>query len=164
MINKILKPKQAIEIAKKLREQKRSIVLVGGVFDILHIGHIKFLEKAKERGNILFVFLESDETARKTKGKNRPINTQKIRAQVLSSVEFVDYIIVLPEMKNDANYDKLVSLIHPIAIAITANDKNIKHKIRQAELIDTKVISVVSEIENKSTTKIAKIIEEENNL
>lgn len=159
-MNKILKPKEAIEIARKLKKQGRSVALVGGFFDILHIGHIKFLEKAKEKADALFVFLESDEQARKLKGENRPVNTQKARAEVLSALKSVDYIVLLPKMKNDKHYDKLVTLINPMIIAVTKGDKNIKHKIRQAEKIGAVILPVLSHIPDKSTSKLAKIIEE----
>lgn len=163
-MKKILTTTEAAKLAKKIRETGKKIILAGGVFDILHVGHIKFLGKARKKGDFLFVFLESDENVRQTKGENRPINTQNIRAQVLSSLQYVDYVILLPRMKNDADYDRLVTLIRPMAIAITANDKNIKHKMRQAEIIGAKVLSVVSEISNESTSRMVKIIEEENNL
>ncbi len=161
-MNKIIKNSEAITITKKLRRQNKSIVLVGGFFDILHIGHIKFLEKAKGQGDYLFILLESDETAKKTKGESRPINTQASRAQILSALKFVDYIVILPRMKNDADYDRLVTRLRPTVIAVTQNDKNIKHKMRQAKLIGAKVISVISQISNHSTSRLIKIIEENN--
>lgn len=157
-MTKIIQPKRAIEIARKLRNQNRKIVLVGGVFDILHIGHIKFLEKAKEKGNILFVFLESDDTAKKLKGENRPINTQKTRALVLAALETVDYIVLLPKMKNDKDYDKLVTLIKPLVIAVSGNDKNIEHKKRQAKITGAKVLTVTAQISNQSTTRLVTIM------
>ncbi len=163
-MNKLLTINQAIKTSEELRKNGKSIVLAGGVFDILHIGHIRFLKKAKKKGDSLFVLLESDKTARKNKGENRPINTQSARAEVLSSIEFVDCVILLPEMKKDRDYDRLVTHIQPMYIAITEKDKGIKHKMRQAKTVGAKVLSVTPEIKDKSTTKIAKIIEEENNL
>ncbi len=163
-MKKIIKIKDIKKIAQQLKKENKKIVIVGGFFDILHIGHIKFLRKAKEKGDTLLVLLESDETSRKLKGENRPINAQDIRAKVLEALEFVNYIISLPVMKNDKDYDNLISLINPSFIAVTQNDKNIGHKKRQAKITGAKLISVISEIKDKSTTKIAKIIEQENNL
>lgn len=163
-MKKIISAQEAIEISNQLKIQGQKIVLIGGFFDILHIGHIKFIEKAKEKGDFLFILLESDKTARKLKGKNRPINSQENRAEVLASLQSVDYIVTLSEMKNDTDYDKIVSLINPAIIAVTENDKNIQHKQRQAKSIKAKVLTVVSEISNESTTKLARIIEKENNL
>ncbi len=159
---KIITIDSAIKVSERLRSQGKSIVLVGGFFDILHIGHIQFLEKAKRQGDYLFVLLESDETAKKTKGESRPINTQALRAQILSALEFADYIVMLPKMKNDTDYDRLVTRLHPMVIAVTQNDKNLKHKMRQAKLVGAKVIPVISQISNQSTSRLIKIIEENN--
>ncbi len=159
-MNKILNINQGIKTAKKLRKEGKRIVLAGGIFDILHVGHIKFLEKAKKKGDVLFVLLESDETARKLKGEKRPINNQRTRALVLSALEAVNYTILLPRMKNDKDYDRLITLIKPMVIAISENDANIKHKKRQAKIIGAKVVSVTAQISNQSTTRLIKIIEE----
>lgn len=158
-MSKILKVDAAIKIAKKLREQNKSIVLSGGCFDILHVAHVKFLENAKKQGNILFVLLESDDNVRKLKGKNRPINSLKNRAIVLSSLSSVDYVVQLPNLKNDTDYDRVVSQIRPSIIAITAKDPNIVHKIRQAKQINGKVVRVLQRISDQSTTRLAKLID-----
>ena len=63
------------------------IVLVGGCFDILHLGHVVFLEKAKKEGDVLVVLLESDEKVRFLKGKGRPVHTQSERAEILSALK-----------------------------------------------------------------------------
>ncbi len=160
-MNKILKVEEAIKIAIKLREENKSIVLVGGCFDILHVAHVKFLEKAKQKGNVLFVLLENDDNVRKLKGKNRPINTQKNRAMVLSALSSVDYVVQLPNLKNNTDYDKVVSQIQPSIIAITAKDPNIVHKIRQAKQINGKVVSVLQKISDQSTTRLARLIDQD---
>ncbi len=160
-MKKILNIDQAAKIANKLKKQNKSIVVAGGFFDILHIGHIRFLEKARQSGNMLFVLLESDKTARKLKGKNRPINSVQIRAEILAALTCVDYIVILPEIKNNQDYDKLISSLSPMVLAVTKNDKNIEHKKRQAQKTGARVLSVVSEIDNESTSRIARIIEKE---
>lgn len=160
-MNKILNITQITEIVNSIKNDNKTIVLTGGFFDILHIGHIKFLQKAKEKADFLFVLLESDENAKKLKGKGRPINNQQIRAEMLSAINFVDYVIKLPEMKNNTDYDKLINLINPDIFAVSQNDKNLNHKIRQAETLGAKVIEVTPEISNQSTTKIIKILEQE---
>lgn len=159
-MNKILKVEEGIKIAKKLREQNKSIVLAGGIFDILHVGHIKFIENAKKVGNYLFILLESDEKAMATKGENRPINSQKERAFMLSTIKDIDYIVMLPHMKKDEDYDKLVAQIKPSIVATTYKDPYIIHKQRQARRLGFKVVYVINKIRGSSTTKLAKIIEE----
>lgn len=158
---KIVNVQEAIKIAKEIRQKEKRIVLVGGCFDILHVAHVKFLEKARQKGDFLFVLLESDRNVQKLKGKNRPINTQKNRAIVLSSLTCVDYVVQLPNLKNDNDYDKLVSQIRPSIIAITAKDPNIVHKIRQAKQINGKVVSVLQKISDQSTTRLARLIDQD---
>ncbi len=147
---------QVKKISNKLKNRKKIIVLVGGCFDILHIGHIKFLQKAKEKGDFLFVLLESDESVKKLKGSKRPINTQKDRAEILSSLKMVDYVIILPKLLKDGEYDKLIKSLRPNVLAVTVGDKNIKHKVRQAKITGAKVIPVLKRIKNKSTRNILK--------
>ena len=160
-MNKIVTPEQAIKIRKKIRTSGKTIVVAGGIFDILHLGHIRFLQKAKKHGDFLFVLLESDENAKRKKGNNRPIHTQKYRAFVLSSLEAIDYVITLPEMTKNSQYDRLINQLAPNVIAATKGDRENQHKERQAEIIGSKVEYVVGRIENQSTTRLEKIIKSE---
>lgn len=157
MNNKILNIREAIEISQRLRKQNKSIVVAGGFFDILHLGHIKFLEKAKKYGDCLFVLLEEDENA-KEKGKDRPINPQLLRAKILSSIQSVDYVLMLKNMTNNKLYDKLMVKIRPDIITTTYADPYIDHKKRQAKLINAKVVYAIKRISNYSTTKYLKLI------
>lgn len=151
---KTLSPKKASEKISDLKTKNETIVLVGGCFDILHAGHIAFLKAAKNSGDKLFILLESDDAIRQKKGNSRPIHTQEDRASILSSLNSVDYIILLPHLKSDAEYDELIFALKPDIIAITKGDSGKIHKLRQANLIDAKVIEVIGKIEEVSTTKL----------
>lgn len=155
-MNKILKIKEAIRIAQQLRKQNKTIVVAGGFFDILHIGHIKFLENSKKHGDYLFVLLEDDYKAKKIKGANRPINSQQNRAKILSTLGSIDYVILLKNMTNNAGYDRIIVQLAPSVLATTYGDPNIKHKKRQAKLINGRVVRVIERIYNHSTTKLSK--------
>ena len=157
-MGKVLNLQQTIDVAQKINLEKKAIVLAGGCFDVLHIGHIKFLEKARQKGDYLFILLESDESVKKLKGNKRPINSQDDRAQILSALKFVDFVILLNGIKISKDYDDLVEKIHPDIIAVTQNDNAIFHKQRQAKKINAKVISVMERLEDKSTTRLAKLI------
>lgn len=159
-MSKIINISRAVEISKKLKEQNKTIVLVGGCFDILHIGHIEFLKQAKRKEDFLFVLLESDEAIRKLKGVNRPINTQEDRARVLSALEAVDYIIAIPLFETSKKYDDLIKKIKPDTIAMTEGDPYKRHKERQARLIQARAINVIRKISNKSTTSLIKLLAE----
>ena len=157
-MNKILKIDAAVKLAQKLKRENKTIVAAGGFFDILHNGHIKFLEKSKKHGDYLFVLLEDDKKAKEVKGIKRPVNSQKNRAKILSVLKSVDYIIMLKNMTNNAKYDKLIIQMEPNVIATTFGDPYIKHKKRQAKLINGKVVRVISRIYNRSTTQLTKYI------
>ena len=111
------------------------------------------MEKAKKKGDYLIVLLESDQTIKKLKGENRPINTQSNRAKILSKLEMVDLVIPLPVMKNQ-DYDALINGLHPQVIAITALDSGIEHKKRQAKLVGAKLITVTKKVKGFSSTNL----------
>jgi rfaE bifunctional protein nucleotidyltransferase chain/domain len=159
-MDKIVSTEQINEISAVLHKQNKRIVLSGGCFDLLHVGHITFLEEAKKQGDCFIVMLESDETIKKSKGNKRPINTQADRAKILAALSAVDYIVLLkPEMSNK-EYDDLVIAIKPAIIATTSGDRNRHHKERTADLVNAKVIDVTMPISDKSTTAIIRLLDE----
>jgi len=85
------------QIAKELKNQNKTIVTCNGCFDILHIGHIKFLTEAKAQGDILIVGINSDSSVKENKGPERPINNENDRAQVLAAIKVVDYVTIFSE-------------------------------------------------------------------
>lgn len=144
-----------------MKKENKKIVLVGGCFDVLHLGHVIFLEKAKKLGDRLVVLLESDENIKKDKGNNRPINNQEIRAKMLASLKMVDQVIKLPEMKTDDEYLALIKKIKPKVIAVTSDDKRISQKKEQARLVGAKVIEVTPLVPYQSTSRVIEIISKE---
>ena len=154
--NKNLSPDKPISPLRKGRKFK--IVLVGGCFDILHLGHVIFLEKAKKLGDKLVVLLESDENINKNKGNNRPLNKQENRAKMLMSLKVVDRVIKLPEMKTDEEYLALIKKIKPSVIAITDGDKRIFQKRKQAKIVGARLVKVTKQIPYQSTSRIIDII------
>ncbi len=86
------------KIVGELKQKKKKIVTTNGVFDILHIGHKRYLEKAKQKGDILIVAINSDSSARKLgKGEGRPVVNQFLRAEMVSALECVDYVYIFYE-------------------------------------------------------------------
>lgn len=152
-MGQIINVKNSTHISSELKKEGKKIVLAGGCFDILHIGHIKFLGEAKKHANLLLVMLESDEAVKKLKGENRPINIQKDRAKILSSLSMVDYVIILSKVLKDKEYDNLILRLKPDIIATTVGDKNEAHKKRQAKKLGAKLV-YVKKIRNRSTSKI----------
>jgi len=79
------------------KKRGERIVLTNGCFDLIHVGHIRYLKEAKDEGDILIVALNSDSSVRKLKGKGRPLLNQEERAEIIASFSFVDYITFFEE-------------------------------------------------------------------
>ncbi len=89
--------------------RKKKVVFTNGCFDILHLGHVKYLERARRLGDILVVGLNSDKSVRAIKGKGRPINSERARAMVLASLSFVDYVTIF----SDDTPERLIQKLKP---------------------------------------------------
>src|SRR3972149_5936992 len=96
--DKIKTRDEMTNIVSQLRRQNKKVVMTGGFFDILHPGHTRYLQQAKNMGDVLIVALNSDESTRKNKGPKRPINPQGIRAEILAALESVDYVVIFDEV------------------------------------------------------------------
>lgn len=136
--------------------KNRKTVLVGGCFDLIHFGHLKFLEAARKEGDFLIVALESDEFIKKHKRK-LPVHQQIERAEILSNLIMVDFILLLPFFQTNNNYFDLVKKISPSIIAVTEGDKQLENKKRQAIVVGAEVREVITNLKNFSTRNIAKI-------
>ncbi|MGE5438164.1 MAG: D-glycero-beta-D-manno-heptose 1-phosphate adenylyltransferase [Syntrophothermus sp.] len=88
---------EIINIRKKLKEENKKVVFTNGVFDILHPGHVDYLNKAKALGDILIVGLNSDASVKRIKGEKRPIFNQEERGNLLASLKPVDYVSIFEE-------------------------------------------------------------------
>lgn len=104
---KIRKREEIAELVSRLKKQGKKIGFTSGAFDIFHAGHVDYLQKAKDVCDVLIIGLNSDESIKEYKDKNRPINTWKHRAKVLSALESVDYIFSFDEKNNHANIELL---------------------------------------------------------
>lgn len=80
--------------ADRLRAEQRKLVLTNGCFDILHVGHVDYLERARALGDALVVAVNSDRSVRELKGPTRPVNSEEDRARVLSALRAVDYVVI----------------------------------------------------------------------
>jgi len=156
-MNKIITLPEVEKVCKHLRDQGKSIVLVGGCFDIFHYGHFKFLQEAKKFGAILLILLESDEKVRKLKGSHRPVTLQLQRAEVLSAFPFIDFVVLLNAVISNQVYYDIVHQIRPSSIALTKGDPQLKNKTRQAESVGAKVVEIAP-VKTASTSEIIKLL------
>ncbi|MEI6326882.1 MAG: adenylyltransferase/cytidyltransferase family protein [Candidatus Roizmanbacteria bacterium] len=133
--------------------KSKRVVLVGGCFDVLHYGHITFLQSAKARGDILVVALENDDFIRQRK-KRDPFHTMKQRAEILTNLRSVDVVICLPLFKTTEEYVRFVSIIKPSVIAVTSSDAFLTQKKICAEAIGSEVIEVCDPVRGLSSSTL----------
>lgn len=155
-MNKIIQTDVIDKVVEKIKKLGKTIVLVGGCFDILHVGHTLFLETAKKEGDFLFVLLESDENTKKKKGEGRPINSQKKRTAVLCALKFVDYVIPLIGVTKNEDYDKLIVQIKPDVIAMTKGEPGVEQRKKQAVAVGAELKLVIDRVKEESTTGLIK--------
>lgn len=95
--NKILALGHAIEVVSQWHDNKETIVFTNGCFDIIHLGHIDYLEKASMKGSKMVVGINSDESVKRLKGNSRPITSEESRTRLMAAFEFVDAVVVFSE-------------------------------------------------------------------
>jgi len=141
---------EAKNIRENLRKQGKKVVVTNGCFDILHVGHIRYLQKTKSYGDILFVLLNSDLSVKKIKGEDRPINNENDRAEILSALSCVDYVVKFDE----SSVSNLLEILKPDVYTKGADytletlpERDIVKKLN----IDVKFIDFVN---GKSTTNL----------
>jgi rfaE bifunctional protein nucleotidyltransferase chain/domain len=96
---KILSLEQLAAKSGQLRSTCRRVVATNGCFDILHVGHVRYLAAARKLGDLLVVGLNGDSSVRQLKGEGRPVNPEQDRAEVLAALESVDYVTIFPELR-----------------------------------------------------------------
>jgi FAD synthetase len=148
----------SLSTVRNTKYKNRKIVLAGGCFDILHYGHIQFLNKSYIDGYVMAIALESDEFIAKNKGRN-PIHNQEQRKTILESLRVVDWVIQLPYFTKNEYYQKLVEVLQPKIIAVSENDPQLKNKKSQASKVRATVVTVTPIISGLSSSRIANNVE-----
>ncbi len=97
-MGKLVSLTQARNIRQELRKRGKIVVFTNGVFDLLHIGHVRYLQAARKLGHTLFVGLNSDQSTRNLKGPGRPLVPQAERAEILCALACVDYVVIFEEV------------------------------------------------------------------
>lgn len=141
-------------LSEELRARSKNIVFTNGCFDLLHAGHVRYLETAKSFGDVLIVGLNSDQSVSTLKGKNRPINTQMDRAYLLAALEAVDYVVIFDE---DTPYN-LIKAIKPITLVKGGDYEN--KEVAGQDIVDE--LKLVKFVDEKSTSQTIKKIQQGN--
>jgi len=141
-------------LSNDLQARGKKIIFTNGCFDLLHAGHVRYLETAKSFGDILILGLNSDRSVTALKGESRPVNTQLDRAYILAALEAVDYVVVFDE---DTPYD-LIKAIKP-HILVKGGDYEGKDVVGQDIAEELKLVQFV---DGKSTTRTIEKIQQGN--
>ncbi len=143
---KIITRPEAEKIIRSLNAENKSVVFTNGCFDILHVGHLELLEKAKSFGDVLIVGMNSDSSMKQIKGPDRPILTEQDRARLLAAIEMVDYVVLFDE---ETPFE-LLRQIKP-NILVKGGDYKLNEIIGRDVVDEVKIIPFVR---GKSTTNI----------
>lgn len=153
-MKKIKSFREIEKISRELKREGKKIVFTNGCFDILHKGHIRLLKKAKSLGDILIVGLNTDTSVKRLKGKGRPFLRQSERAEILSALEMVDYVVLFPQ----DTPQKLIKIIKP-DVLVKGGD------YKKEEVVGRDVLKeyggriyIFPVVKGKSTTAIAERI------
>jgi len=95
---KILSREGAREVIEEHRRARKKIVFANGIFDLLHVGHVRYLQAARAEGDVLVVGVNSDSSAKQLKGEGRPILTERARAALVAALAAVDYVVIFDEL------------------------------------------------------------------
>ena len=150
MIEKILSRESMLGERQRLRSAGRRLVFTNGVFDLMHVGHIRYLTQARSLGDALVVAINSDRTVRELKGDSRPVFNQAERAEILAALRVVDYVTVF----DDISPRSLIAELLP-DILVKGGDYRLDeiHGREEVEAAGGKVISLPF-VEGASTTSI----------
>ena len=99
MKKKILSAEQARALGKEMRDNGRKLVFTNGCFDLVHVGHVRYLQAARALGDALLVAINGDESVRALKGEGRPLNPAEDRAELIAALESVDHVVIFPEVR-----------------------------------------------------------------
>ncbi|MBC7327964.1 D-glycero-beta-D-manno-heptose 1-phosphate adenylyltransferase [bacterium] len=154
-MGRVLQREELKRVVEELRRQGKKIAFTNGCFDIIHLGHIRYLREAKSKGDVLIVGLNSDESVRKIKGDKRPILPEEERAEILASLNMVDFVVIFNELVPD----ELIKIVKP-DVHIKGGDYSAPDELPEAELVRSLggEVHIAQAVEGKSTTNIIETI------
>src|SRR6266566_1874177 len=154
MIEKILSQAKLLGVRKTLRAQGKSLVFTNGVFDLLHVGHVRYLAQARSLGDALVVAINSDRTVRELKGNGRPVINESERAEILAALRQVDYVTIF----DDVSPRSLIARLLP-DVLVKGGDYGLDeiHGREEVEAAGGRVVSLPF-VEGASTSAILELM------
>lgn len=149
-MGKLIERKDVVNVLNDLRKDGKTIVTTNGCFDILHVGHVRYLQKTKTFADYSVVMLNSDKSVRSIKGPTRPVNNEKDRAEILCALSCVDYVVLFDEDSPES----LIAEIKP-DVHTKGADYTVETLPEAKTIIENGGrIEFISFVEGKSTTSI----------
>src|SRR5574344_843789 len=111
-MGRIVKREEIRSLVKELQTKGKTVVTTNGCFDILHVGHVRYLQKTKEFADYMVVLLNSDVSVKKIKGEGRPINNEDDRAEILCALSCVDFVVLFDESSPRDLLDEIKADVH----------------------------------------------------
>jgi D-beta-D-heptose 7-phosphate kinase/D-beta-D-heptose 1-phosphate adenosyltransferase len=153
-MNKILERNDLKDKLEELRKKGKKIAFTNGCFDILHVGHVRYLREAKKTADVLVLALNSDSSVRSIKGEKRPLMNEKERAEILAALECIDFVTIFQELTPL----ELINYLKP-DILIKGGDWPEEKVVGREEVKKWGGrVAIIPEVEGKSTTNIVEKI------
>lgn len=148
-------PGEIASLVERVRSEGKKIVLVTGVFDLLHQEHLNFLQKARDAGDFLLVGIESDIRVRELKGESRPVNFELVRLEQIGQLSFVDSAMILPDdFGSPGRPRELIATLRPDILAVSSHSPHLDKKRAILQEFGGRVEVVHQHNPEISTTKI----------
>lgn len=141
------------QLISSLKKSKKKIVLTQGTFDLVHIGHGRYLQKAKSYGDVLIVGVDSDEKVRKRKGPDRPVVPEDERMEMLTYFRSVDYVVLKP--LNEEKFS-LIKKIHPDVLVLTqeTHERYTSEQLAEVKTLCGKIVVLEAQATTSTSAKI----------
>lgn len=155
-MGQIIRRDDIVDLVKKLHAQGKTVVTTNGCFDILHVGHVRYLQKTKTFANVLIVLLNSDKSVKSIKGPTRPINCENDRAEILCALSVVDYVVLFDEDSPRNLLDEIKPDVYTKGADYTMET------LPEADIMrkNGTRVEFISFVEGKSTTNVIKKMKE----
>jgi len=153
-MGKLVSQDEIITKVRELQYKGKTVVTTNGCYDILHVGHVKYLQKTKEIADYSVVMLNSDTSVKKNKGENRPINTELDRAEILCALSCVDYVVIFDEKSPCELLDKIKPDFHTKGADYTL--ETLPQEERDVIIKNNIKVEFIEFVQGKSTTNTIK--------
>lgn len=149
-MGKLVSQDEIVNIVKDLQKQGKTVVTTNGCYDILHVGHVRYLQKTKKIADYSVVMLNSDVSVKINKGDNRPINNESDRAEILCALSCVDYVVIFDEKSPCELLDKIKPDFHTKGADYTL--ETLPQEERDVIIKNNIKVEFIEFVQGKSTT------------